>query len=328
MTGVVVVTGASGFVGSHLARGLARRGYRVRCLVRRTSLLDRLPVPEVELHYGDVTEPATLGPLVEGADRVFHAAALTRARDPEEYRRVNAEGTRNLVRAVRENAPALSRFVLVSSLAAGGTSEPDRLRRESDPDRPHGAYGRSKKEAEEILREEGGALPWTVLRPAAVYGPGDRDFLVLARMAARGLLVRVGRREQRVTVLHVEDLVAGAVASSEAGTARGETYYLAHPEVTTWTGLGRALAAALGKRPHVVLLPRTLVPAVGRIANAFAGLARRPAPFPPDRLRDLLAPAWTCSVDKAREAFGFRPAIGAGEGMASLARWYLEERWL
>jgi len=328
MTPTALVTGASGFLGGHVAAALLGRGYAVRCLVRRTSLLDRLPVDEVELHYGDVVDASSLPPALEGVTHVFHIAGVTRAPDRATYLRVNAGGTRNLVRAARERSPGLLRFVLVSSLAAGGTSEPGRPRRESDPDRPQGDYGASKREAEEVLREESGSLPWTILRPTAIYGPGDRDFLLLARLAARGTLFQVGREEQRLTVLHVGDLAEGMLASAVSEATRGGTYYLAHPEVLTWTELGRMMAGALGKAPRIVVVPRRWVPAVGRLANLAARLTRRPPPLPPDRLRDLLAPAWTCDPARAREAFGFRPRWNAEEGVPETVRWYVKEGWL
>jgi nucleoside-diphosphate-sugar epimerase len=328
MTEVALVTGASGFVGSHLAAAALDRGYRVRCLVRRTSRLDGLPLDRLELVYGDVGEPSTLPPAVEGAALIFHAAGLTRAPRRADYFRVNADGTRNLVRAARKGAPGLRRFALVSSLAAGGTSRPGHPRREGDPDEPLGDYGVSKKEGEAVLKEEDVDLPWTIVRPPAVYGPRDRDFLLLARLVAKGTLLQVGRVEQQISLIHAGDLAKGVILAAESDATRGGTYHLSHPEVLTWTELGKLMAGALGKRVRVLLVPRSCVPVVGGIANAAARIVRRPPPLPSDRLRDLLAPAWTCDTAEAERVFGFRAETDAKAGVPETIRWYVREGWL
>ncbi len=171
-------------------RSLAR-GYRVRCLVRRTSKLAWLPVDRVELVYGEVTEPESLTEAARGVEVVYHVAGITRASTQAEYDRVNADGCANVARAAA--AGGSRRVVLVSSLAAGGPSVPGRARTEDDPDTPCDAYGRSKLRGESALKAEAGSAAWTIVRPPAVYGPRDVSFLVLARLAQRGWVPAIGR---------------------------------------------------------------------------------------------------------------------------------------
>jgi nucleoside-diphosphate-sugar epimerase len=321
-----LVTGVNGFVGSHLAGHLLDGGWEVRGLVRRTSDTRWLPTDRIELVYGDAAVPGSLPAAVEGVDVVYHLAGVTRARDEASYLRVNAEGTGNLVRAAR-NA-SVGRFLFVSSLAAGGPSVKGRPRTEADADRPAGAYGRSKKAGEAELERNAGGLAWTVLRPCAVYGPRDADFLILARLAAKGWVLRFTGPPQPVCVVHVRDLVRAIVEASRPESARGRVYYVAHPEATTWRDIGTRMAAARGRRPRSLIVPRGLIPVAGRLSGVVTAALRRHNPLPSDRIRDLLAEAWTCDPARAGRDFGFSASVGLEQGIPEIMRWYAEEGWI
>jgi nucleoside-diphosphate-sugar epimerase len=319
-----LVTGATGFVGSHIVDALHERGWAVRALVRATSDRRWLRNGNAVLVEGEVTNTSTLGAAVEGVDAIFHAAGVIKASREIDYRRVNVAGTENLVKAA---AGRPRRFVLVSSVAAGGPSAPGRPRCEDDADLPQGPYGRSKHAAERALREGAGGMAWTILRPVAVYGPRDMSFLVLARLARRGFVPRIAGGKQPLHVIHVRDLVEAAMAAAESPAAAGRTYYLAHPEVTTWETLGTLMARASGKRPAPLIVPRGLVPGIGFVARAV-GAPRGRNPLPRDRIRDLLAPAWTCDIARATAELGFTPRVGIREGIPELMDWYVGERFL
>jgi dihydroflavonol-4-reductase len=324
---LALVTGASGFVGSHLVQGLLDRGWRVRALVRSTSSLAWLPAEGVEFARGGITDPGSLLEAVRGADAVFHAAGVVRGDTQADYDRVNVEGTAQLYRACREGAGS-ARFVLVSSLAAGGPSEPGRPRSENDPDRPLSAYGRSKLAGEEILRAAPSGPPWTIVRPVAVYGPRDRSFLLLARFVKRGWIPEVGSTPQPVAVIHVRDLVRGIVLAAHAEIAAGRTYYLADPQFTDWPRLGRLMAEAIGKKGRTVRIPRSAVSAIGAVTRLLTAPTRRPNPLPQDRLRELFARAWTCDVSRARDDLGYTAEITLSAGIAETMFWYRDRGWL
>jgi len=318
----VLVTGASGFLGSHLVERLVGRGIPVRCLVRESSNLTWLPRERVDLVYGEITRPESLEAAVAGVTRVFHLAGLTEAKDEARYLSVNATGTANLVRALTRRRQRPERFVLVSSLAAGGPSRSGRPRLETDPDTPAGAYGRSKLAGERALA--GADFPWTVLRPPAVYGPRDRDFPKLFRLVRRGWSPRLTGPPQELSLVHVLDLVEGIAAAAESPAAVGRIFYLAHPEVVTWPEVARLAAEALGRPDRSFPLPRGCLLPLARGVGLIAALAGRPNPFPPDRVRDLLAPAWTCDPSAAAEAFGFRPKCGLRIGIPATVAWCRE----
>jgi nucleoside-diphosphate-sugar epimerase len=328
VSGVALVTGASGFVGSHVVDDLVAHGWRVRALVRRTSRLDFLDPRGIDLIHGDVTDPGSLPKAVEGVSLIVHAAGVVAAAREADYDRVNVVGTEALVKAAREHASALERFLLISSLAAGGPSRFDRPRKEDDPDRPVSTYGRSKLRGEEALKRNAGSLPWTVVRPPGVYGPRDRGFFALARIVARGWIPRLGGQVQPLHVVHAKDLTLGIRAAATSPDAVGRKYYLAHPELTDAVGICRAMATGLGRKAHLLRLPRRSLPMLARVAGDLAFLARKPHPFPEDRLRDWMAPAWTCDVSRARTELGYTPAVDLERGMAETMQWYRSVGWL
>src|SRR5512143_719814 len=183
-----LLTGASGFIGSHLADALLAHGYSVRVLLRRSSSLEWLEDQRLERVYGDLFDKEALRMAVSDVDYVYHLAGLTKAKKREEYFRANHLGTKNLLEAVQEKAPRLQRFVHVSSQAAVGPSPTVAPIDETAPAKPITSYGQSKWAAEQECRQFSRHLPVTIVRPPAVFGPRDRDILEFFRSASRGIL--------------------------------------------------------------------------------------------------------------------------------------------
>ena len=194
-----LVTGATGFVGSHLVDALVAENWRVRCLVRRSSDLRWIPQQRIELAYGGLDEPAALGNALGGVEVVFHLAGVTSALTRDGYFRVNVDGTRRLVEVVSKHAPG-ALLVLCSSLAAAGPARTGRPLTEADPPIPIGPYGESKLAAERLVGSSG--LRHVIVRPPAVYGPRDRDMLHAFRLAACGWAPRIGPSSQRISLVH------------------------------------------------------------------------------------------------------------------------------
>lgn len=201
-----LVTGANGFVGSHLVEALLHRGYRVRCLVRKTSNLRWLSGLNVEYVYCDIAEKDSLRDAVRGVDFVFHCAGLTKARNREEYFKANAEGTKNLVEVCLKHNPELKRFVYVSSQAAVGPGSDEKPLNEEAPCRPVTHYGESKLEGEKIVLAYVSRLPITIVRPPAVYGPRDTDILGFFKVANSRFRVSFGLGQSFLSLVYVKDL--------------------------------------------------------------------------------------------------------------------------
>jgi nucleoside-diphosphate-sugar epimerase len=320
---VALVTGASGFVGSHLVEALLSRGWRVRCLVRKSSVLKWIPTDDVSLINGDV---ALGGEDLERATRnvsvVFHLAGLTSAATDSAYVTVNVEGTRNVVTAMQHAAPE-SLLVFCSSLAAAGPAG-KRPVNETDEPAPVSAYGRSKLTAERIVEES--KLDYLTVRPPAVYGPRDTDILAAFRLAVRGLALRVAPEGQRLSLVHVSDLARGLACAAES-EGRG-TYYMTDGMIHTWESVIEHVARAVGKRTRIIGMPTRVAGMISRAEQFRASLIGSKPLLTPDRITELTQANWTCDDTRARLDIDYESSISLPEGLRTTAEWYRLHKWL
>ena len=324
----VLVTGGNGFIGSTLVEKLLQRGHEVRCLVRRTSDLTWLTGLSVEYVYADLRDAPALGQVVADVARIYHLAGVTKSRDAAGYQSGNEQATRALLAACRDFGPPGQRFIFVSSQAAAGPSLDGRPVRESDAPQPISLYGRAKLRAEEAVQEYMQTHHAVIVRPPSVYGPRDRDVYVYFKSVAKGILLLLGRGTQKVSLIHVEDLVEGILKAGEAENARGRTYFLSADGEYDWKTIGTAIARALHKRPLVVRVPMWVLTPVAFFSVLGARVTRKPALLNWDKVAEMRQPAWLCSNQRAREELGFAPHISLETGVAQTARWYRARGWL
>ncbi|HSH45745.1 MAG TPA: NAD-dependent epimerase/dehydratase family protein [Longimicrobiales bacterium] len=318
----ILITGATGFVGTHLVEAIARNGLRARALVRETSDTGALRKHGIERVVGDLTDPAALRRAVRDADTVLHLAAATRSLAPAGFHAVNAEGTGQLVRAMTEAGGG--RLVYLSSLAAVGPRR-DRPVRPDDPPRPLTVYGSSKLEGERRVRS-GVGVSSAILRAPAVYGPGDRDLLPFFRLANRGVLPVIGSLERQLQLVHVRDL-ARAILAAARSSATG-VFHIAEPRAYTWAQVLELMATAVDRPGTRVRVPDVIMRLAATASEAAARIVRRAAIFDRDKARELLAPGWTCETDVARRAFGFEASTPLADGLRETADWYRNAGWL
>jgi nucleoside-diphosphate-sugar epimerase len=322
----VLVTGATGFIGAALAARLAERGDRVRALVRSVSRADALRRQGAELAPGDLGNASSLAAAVEGCDAVVHLAGAVKALHARDLFAANADGTRRVVEACA-GAARPPRLVYVSSLAAAGPSLDGRPRSEEDAPAPVSRYGESKLAGERAVHAHAARIEASIVRPPIVYGPGDRELMPqLLRMARAGVIVRVGFRPKRYSLVHVSDLCDGILRVVEAGRRVGRgtdgVYYLDGGPDATWDEIARAACAAAGRRARVLCLPElasAVAAAASTIASAFT---REPSILSLDKLREIRQPAWTCRSDRARREVGYAPRFALAEGMADAVSWF------
>ena len=313
-----LVTGATGFVGSHLAARLVREGLEVVCAVRRTSRLRWLEGLDVETRVAPLDDAAALAEAARGCDLVFHAAGLTRARSVAAYMEANAEGTRRLLEAVGGEA---RRLVYVSSLAAVGPT-PEPLDEAAEP-RPLSGYGASKLAAERLVAAQGG-LAWAIVRPPSVYGPRDPNFVTLFRAAQRwGVCPILGGARKALSFVHVADLVEGLWLAGTAAAAAGRTYFVGSG-THTWGEFADALASALGRRVRRVAVPGVVARLLGELGELKWTLTGKPQILCRRKVRDALAAGWTCSWGRAERELGYRPRVGLEAGLRAAAAGYAE----
>ncbi len=319
-----LVTGATGFVGSHVAEALRRRGDDVTALARSARKAEPLTAMGASVIAGDLHDVESLQRAVEGQDVVYHVAGLVAARNEAEFLRANRGGTEN-VAAAMERA-GVSRLVLVSSLAAAGPSPRGAPMGGDEPPRPVTAYGRSKLAAEQTVR--GSNLSWSIVRPPIVYGPRDREVLKIFRLARLRIAPVFGDGTQELVAVHAGDLAAALIAVATSPAATGRTYTACHPEVFTSAHFGVAVAAAMGHSVTTLHIPQSVGRVVLSLTGAAAKLARRPTILTADKANEFFQPAWTGDPAPLTRDTGWRAAYDLQLGLADTHRWYREAGWL
>jgi nucleoside-diphosphate-sugar epimerase len=323
MSRTALITGASGFVGGHLAERLAGQGWRVRALVRATSSTERLKALGAELHTGSLDDVDALTAAADGADTVFHLAALTTAPDEPTFHRANALGTANVARALVRAGTRPRRLVYLSSYAACGPAVNGRARRMDETPAPLTAYGRSKLQGEAAAREvEPAGIELVVLRAPAVYGPGDRAFLPVFRMARLALAPVPTGPERRLHVIYVHDLVA---ALANAATSPAGTFAVADPVEHPYPALVNQIGRAVrGKNPVHLPVPAGVLRGAGALVDRL-GLGGGGV-FSREKADEMLAEAWVCDLAGSHSLIPAATPLEAG--MAETARWYRDKGWL
>lgn len=324
----VLVTGANGFVGSHLTEALLARGYQVRCMVRRTSDLTFVQHLPVEWAYADVRDAESLHVACQGVDIVCHCAALTRALDQETFLRVNAQGTKALAEGAMAANPNLHRFLYISSQSAAGPSRgAEDFRDESRPPQPLNWYSKSKLAGEQALLSMEDKLPLTIIRPSAIFGPRDRDFFAYFELVKWHLQLQLGRTDRWYSFIYVRDLVDLILRALENGAAVGQTYFGSGP-THTYTELSEAIARAMDRRVLRIPLPESILTPIALGAKIQERLTGRPALLNEQRVRDMRHSFWLCSGEKARRELGFTARYTLEAAIQETANWYRENGWL
>jgi nucleoside-diphosphate-sugar epimerase len=326
--GMILVTGATGFVGSHLADSLLERGARVRCLARKSSNLRYVKDPGIELVYGGLDESTDWDQAFEEVDTVYHVAGTTFARRAEDYYRVNHKGTELLLSEAVKRRDRIRRFVYISSLAATGPSRDGVPVDEDTSPSPITPYGKSKLLAEEAVKVVADLVPVTVVRPPAVYGPRDYGIYEFFKAVKGGMFPVIGRRDKRVSLVHVRDLVTGIILAGESDVAVGRTYFVSSEDDYSMLAVADLMAALMRKRLRTFKLPRPVAYGVALAAEGAAALTRKPPVINRDKVIDLSQTGWTCSIERARTELGYSPIVDLETGLRETIAWYKQEGWL
>ncbi|MBE3126312.1 MAG: NAD-dependent epimerase/dehydratase family protein [Acidobacteria bacterium] len=310
-----LVTGASGFIGRRLVMELVRRGHETACLVRPTSKTAPLRDLPVEFVLGDIGDAASLAHSVKDRDHIFHLAGVIQAIDGPAFETANARGTRNLVDACLRAAPAIKRFVFVSSIAAAGPSPDGKALTEDDEPRPVSAYGRSKLAAERIVLEAGARMPVTIVRPPNVLGPGSKEIERTLGLLRKRLVPALGDNRPRTSLVDVDDLVEALLLAAENPRSVGRTYFVTDGQAYAWPEITAAIAEELGVKRFMIKVPFGFQILAARFAETAARLGRKPPLLTREIVRAARDHFWIYDGSKIERELDFHPRYGLRESV-------------
>lgn len=327
---LVAITGATGFVGSHIADELHRRGHRVRCLLRPSSNVRWIEGKPYERHLCSFDDTDSLKLAISGSDAVVHVAGVIAARSLAEFMDGNLGVTKRMLEATAQVAgSSFVRFLHVSSMAVCGPARSlEEPLDEDSPLEPITPYGISKKAAEEAVSAMSSTLPTTIVRPPAVYGERDEATLSFFRAVAAGIVPLIGFSPKWVSLVHVRDLARGIVDALESNATVGRTYFVSSDEFYTWKQIGMCTAAIMRCRAIPVVIPHWVVLTIAAISGWIGHLRGRAPVLDFHKGRDLIQRYWICSTDRARNDFGYRQNVPLDEGIADTVEWYISQGWI
>ncbi len=326
----VLITGATGFIGSLTADILAAHGHNIRCNIRKSSNLRWLKDKKYELVNVDFQDLESIRLAVQDIDVIYHIAGATFARDEAEFMRSNRDATKNLLEVTYKECPNLKRFLFVSSqTVAGPSSSLDKPVTEDMKPNPLTAYARSKKAAEDEVLKFNDKMPITIVRSPAVYGPRDTAILDMYKIVQKGIGPLIGMKPKFISLIHGEDLARGIIMAAESPNTLGEIYYVTSSSFYSWDTLMDTMKWSLGKSFLLkIKIPHSIVVSVASTSEFISRFKKNPYIFNRDKGCDFVQNYWICSNEKALKDFGFIQEITLRDGMKQTAEWYKKQGWL
>jgi len=323
-----LVTGATGFIGSHLVEALLQRGVEVRCLLRKTGDLKWIKGLSFETTLGDCCDKTSLRKAVKGVDQVFHLAGITKAVKEKTYFEINAFGTENLIRACLENNPHIKKFLYLSSQAAAGPCRNGNIKKESDPCEPVSAYGQSKRMGEELALVHAHEIPLLILRPCAVYGPRESDIYTFFKLLSKRIKPYLTGQDQRISLCYVQDVVQAILLAAESQIKSGEIFFLSDGYDHRMKEILDIFAQTMGINALRIRVPKQMILGIAFFSEYFSKISRKPSLINKSKAMEIIQEDWTCDIKKARTALGFEPRIPLAQGAKLTFEWYKKENWL
>ncbi len=324
----VLITGGSGFIGSHLLERLLNHNYHIKCLIRENSNLRWIKNLPVEFVYGDVCDFNSLLPIVQNVDYIYHLGGILRTNTESDYFHVNHEGTKNLLTACSQLNPNLRRFIYISSQAAAGPSVDGIPLTENDPPQPISCYGKSKQLAELTVLEFQKFFPVTIIRPPVVYGPRDDDTLEVFKYIKFGIKPLLGNQEKIISLIHVHDLVRGIQIAAEHQNAKNEIFFIANKKGYRWIEVIDAIAQVMDKKALTIRFPEFVLDLAASLNEQVTNIFKSAAIINRDKAVEMKQSYWLVDASKAEQKLGFVPEILLEKGLKETYHWYRLQGWL
>ena len=337
----ILITGASGFIGSFIVEEALRRGFETWAAVRGTSSRQFLTDNRIHFIELDFSSETQMTEQLRGLqfDYVVHAAGVTKCLDKADFHRINTEGTQHLVRVLMALQMRITRFVYISSLSIMGAireQQPYTEILESDEAKPNTAYGQSKLEAEQWLASlpsfrEGlgvGSFPYVILRPTGVYGPRERDYFMMAKSIQSHTDFAVGYKPQDITFVYVTDVVQAVFLACEKGVT-GRKYFLSDGEVYQSSTFSNLIRKELGNPWWIRITAPIWVLRVVTFVGEYVGrLTGKVTALNNDKYNIMRQRNWRCDIEPARQELGYEPQVKLEEGVRRSIKWYKDNGWL
>ena len=324
----VLVTGASGFIGSHLVDRLLTLGCEVHCIVRKTSNLRWVQLKKVTLHFVNLDDSGFKIPRLHDIDYVFHCAGLTKAKSRDEYFDINARVCETLYKQCLKFKNQIKGIVHLSSLAATGPSKKNVIIDEDSPLNPITYYGKSKKAGEEIALKYCKDLPIKILRPPVVYGPREENLFTFLKIVKKGWALQIGEIPKKLSLIYVADLIQAMIKACIKSPTKNNIYFITDGEFYSWEDITKSASDKMSVSARVLRLPETILYPIGIIFELLAIFSSKPALFDRQRMIDIRQSSWTASPENFFRDFGFEPEFGLVAGLADTLDWYHQKKWL
>lgn len=316
-----LVTGGTGFLGKHLVGKLCDKGYEVVVLSHQRGVAGNEKRQGVRIYTGDLTDKASLSGLDNDFDFIFHLATARDSVGQEACYRINVDGTKNLLATIREKNIRPKKFVYISSLGVTGLGHTPTPKKEGDPLEPISHYGMAKKMAEQEVVNMGGDLPYMILRPAKIYGPGDKRILIHFKLVQWGIIPQLGIKPRYLSLCHVEDLAEAMILAAESHRSN-EIYFFSDGEVYSWENFYQVIAVLLQKKPKKLFIPQFLNEVLLGIARITKHLSIKSIYLEPNTFLELRSRYWLCDSTKFFNEFSYQPRFHLAEGFRQTTEWF------
>ena len=329
----ILITGASGFIGSFIVEEALKQGFETWAAIRKSSSKEYLQDERIHFIELNLSSKAQLIEQLRPHqfDYVVHAAGVTKCLNKADFRRINTEGTKNLVDALLDLQMPLKRFVFLSSLSVFGAIK-ERLPydeiREDDTPQPNTEYGRSKLEAERYIDSIGSRIPYIILRPTGVYGPKEKDYFMMAKSIKQHIDFAVGYQRQDITFVYVTDVVQAVFLALEKGET-GRKYFLSDGQVYQSTTFSDLIHEELGRPWWLRITAPVWVLRIVTFFGEYIGhITGKVTALNNDKYNILRQRNWRCDIEPARRELGFEPKVQLKEGVKTTIQWYKDHKWL
>lgn len=325
---IAAVTGANGFVGSHLVDYLLGKNFEVRCIVRKSSNLQWLTGKDVKIYDCGLFDKKGLREAFKDVNYIFHVAGVVKAKDEEGYFKGNVEATKVLLEVASEVKENIKKFVVVSSQTVSGPALDGKPVTEDMKPNPLTTYARSKLKQEEVALSYRDIFPVTICRGPAIFGERDTEIFIYFQVFNRGLTTMIGFDKKELSLLHVADLAEGLYLAAISEKSNGEIYFISSEKFYNWDEVGEITSKVLGKKAFRIKIPHFIVFTIATFAQFFAMFSSKPATLNIEKAKDLTQKLWICDTSKAMKELGYRQKVTVEEGIKRTCDWYRQMKWI